>query len=58
MPFKDIPEFATLKLYEGAKHALLLDKPEIRTAVVKDCLNFIEDTISEFSITIALGADK
>ena len=41
-PFRDIPETATLKLYEGAKHALLMDEPPIKEQVISDCLEFMK----------------
>ena len=47
-PFKRIPEVAQLKLYEGAKHALLLDTQEIRNVVIQDCLDFINSVVLDF----------
>ncbi|XP_063685085.1 monoglyceride lipase-like [Bolinopsis microptera] len=47
-PFKRIPEVAQLKLYEGARHALLLDTQEIRNVVIQDCLDFINSVVFDF----------
>lgn len=45
-PFKKLPDLVQLKLYEGAKHALLLDTQEIRNVVMKDCLDFINSFVA------------
>ena len=45
-PFKDLGHIAQLKLYEGAKHSLLLDTPDIRAAVIADCLEFINSVVN------------
>ena len=48
-PFRDMGHVAQLKLYEGAKHALLLDTPDIRSSVTKDCLDFIDSVVNSSS---------
>lgn len=45
MPFKDIPDVVHLEIYEGAKHALLSDKPDIRCKAINDIIDFINRVV-------------